>query len=1706
MKTASQSGMKADEAWPRRWVSEKRKPSGVALVATLIMLSLVTFMTVAFLGVARRERRSMEAHLNQGDARNALDAGLQAAQAELVGRLLSIRPDDTNGLTPDPWGYTLFVSTNYMSRRVLTTGYMSDTNVNDVDGANATRNIAPGASELWLTHLRNLRVKPRAPVFGPLFTNGYTRVWPYWTNTAPEKTSMEEMLGRFYLDFNRNGHYEPTFTDVTGELQEGHSHWAGRVPHFEGHYVGDPHWIGLLENPNLPHGPSNRFIARYAFVVMPAGKSLDFNHIHNQNKELNVNRNSASTFDGFIRSQGAASWELNLAAFLTRLNGNVTSNATAAMPWYYANYTPFDPDASTGYGFQLPNTFQQAADFLRWRFDGEFVNLPSVQNYYRTPAIGFAARRLGGIGYDINGSYMWNQSSRILPYYSNDFSGAWIGSIGNSATNDRLLTILDLYNGESGYSRLHASLTNYSAATNRLTGLTSVSPSFSLQNEIDNRYSFYRMISQIGTTSDPRVDRPNLNWDNLWVYERTPPGSTNSVVERRYVSPDNSHLRTNASYLPGHPLYISEGPFAPWSPVRFFTNVAQALLTASVRTNVTINSSVLNPLASQGQWVYITNYSIGRPSVNTNRYTMIGGQTRTNVNGTWTYLARNFFYNQPDGTRIRRGVGDHTLYLTNITIWPFNQFTPEVRRIIQVAVNLHETAGNSREWVPDLGYPSGMLVRRFGIYYESTGAQPNDDPSDGGSWTLSNPGLPHVFRPIYAADTNLNRIFIQRWTNELGTNWLQYTTLDRSNTNDIQTLAVATANANNHLYLMKGFPVFFGAKGTTRNPNNNHVPYASGIPNFNEVSYRTLATVSRKVELVKTNVDQFLPQFTNLQFIVGLKAGMVAEAWLPYSNSYPRDLEMRATNYMTVQLTNRFGPVLTTNIISSQVYSIPAGTWPVMNWPNQPNIANFQTPLGGHMQVLSNSVYYPPEFSGLAGVGTNGGVRNVNSAYQPAAIFAGSNMYPNIELGLSFSNHLVYALIDTKYNSVVDYVNLDDLSGGMDLINMIQTRTNRQGDPNLYIGNFWTTNRLPRYTNNVYTGGTNIYDVPIGVYNQIQVALDPNRANQINWINYDPSIRDIASRIQGFQDFVSQRTGELRKQVPFTPTVVAKQDLVFEVNDPIVHYTKDDLVTDVSGGIPAYDPNKTYQLNDPVTLQDLFSGAVATYRANGFVLVGEQPGSPLNNKWRLINAWFGGNTYTNGSEVVHQSKLYEATAVVPANAEPGTVSGRMWRVFDTSTPNIVILSGAEMRELEDATQITRLIGLPGSGGKINSRFQPWGGSPAEQNTTIDKLRNYNLAIKDPGIYNPDSWDFPERKFASVGWMGRVHRGTPWQTLYMKSRPEPETNWVSWAGDRDTHPTNDWRFYDAVTSAVNERAAQGLLSVNQTNIAAWAAVLGGAKFHELAAQGTRFIHPVATNDWVDPTSANFQLIYNGIIRTRTNRVSFRSLGDVLSVPELSDGSPYLYRAIALYDAKLPYGQGSYVIHRGILYRSLFNGNNTQAPPTEPPHMLPRFDFGIGYGIGREVSHRGLTYRAVLASTNSEPFQSGAGANDPWRWTGWVESSQVVNPEKWSFTDGMVESIPQNTLGLMKLERHPKVVIYAFGQALAPAEQSVYLFPLNNGRYQGMVTNYRVIGEASARAVLRVENIPEPGLLPLTNAAAAAVFPRVVVENYQELGKL
>src|SRR5690606_5482616 len=106
-------------------------------------------------------------------------------------------------------------------------------------------------------------------------------------------------------------------------------------------------------------------------------------------------------------------------------------------------------------------------------------------------------------------------------------------------------------------------------------------------------------------------------------------------------------------------------------------------------------------------------------------------------------------------------------------------------------------------------------------------------------------------------------------------------------------------------------------------------------------------------------------------------------------------------------------------------------------------------------------------------------------------------------------------------------------------------------------------------------------------------------------------------------------------------------------------------------------------------------------------------------------------------------------------------------------------------------------------------------------------------------------DAPNKRvhfFANIGELGRIHRGTPWQTLYLKSIytlqntpngvtavPLPGTHpteWKKWAGSVGTHPMHDWKLLDVFTTAAHENATRGLLSVNQTNRAAWSAVLSG----------------------------------------------------------------------------------------------------------------------------------------------------------------------------------------------------------------------------------------------------------------------------------------
>jgi len=65
-----------------------------------------------------------------------------------------------------------------------------------------------------------------------------------------------------------------------------------------------------------------------------------------------------------------------------------------------------------------------------------------------------------------------------------------------------------------------------------------------------------------------------------------------------------------------------------------------------------------------------------------------------------------------------------------------------------------------------------------------------------------------------------------------------------------------------------------------------------------------------------------------------------------------------------------------------------------------------------------------------------------------------------------------------------------------------------------------------------------------------------------------------------------------------------------------------------------------------------------------------------------------------------------------------------------------------------------------------STFATTRGRPAGTTAANDPYA-LNVNVKDPLVRRSDDWDFPTNKFPNLGWLGRVHRGTPWQTVYLK---------------------------------------------------------------------------------------------------------------------------------------------------------------------------------------------------------------------------------------------------------------------------------------------------------------------------------------------------
>lgn len=317
---------------------------------------------------------------------------------------------------------------------------------------------------------------------------------------------------------------------------------------------------------------------------------------------------------------------------------------------------------------------------------------------------------------------------------------------------------------------------------------------------------------------------------------------------------------------------------------------------------------------------------------------------------------------------------------------------------------------------------------------------------------------------------------------------------------------------------------------------------------------------------------------------------------------------------------------------------------------------------------------------------------------------------------------------------------------------------------------------------------------------------------------------------------------------------------------------------------------------------------------------------------------------------------------------------------------------------------------PATLGDLNTRYEPWGGKP---NSSAPLATGLDYRVKDAGVTNSLAWSFPSNKLATVGLLGRVHRGTPWQTIYVKAFDripgEPDTPgnftylfpWDPWMplskdtatitisnGTRivsRTHPTNDWKLLDMFTTSLDERTSTGLVSINQTNMETWSALLSGVLV----------------------------------------------LSNNLAAPRLDLGHSY--------EELLLEPSGGFTNGFMQIWTNIFRYQITN---------------GLPFVRGKPLQGVGELIQKVPELTTLSPFLH----LDP------------AEPGKPQMTHGLddfaYEQIPQQILSLLRVG-DSRFVIYAYGQALKPQ----HIDPST-----GVADNYQVTAEFSTRTVMRLEGDP------------------------------
>jgi len=270
--------------------------------------------------------------------------------------------------------------------------------------------------------------------------------------------------------------------------------------------------------------------------------------------------------------------------------------------------------------------------------------------------------------------------------------------------------------------------------------------------------------------------------------------------------------------------------------------------------------------------------------------------------------------------------------------------------------------------------------------------------------------------------------------------------------------------------------------------------------------------------------------------------------------------------------------------------------------------------------------------------------------------------------------------------------------------------------------------------------------------------------------------------------------------------------------------------------------------------------------------------------------------------------IAETTNVMQMPYTPSAlvVQDTVWQVNDP----LVHYMASDLINPTAGTGLQLHLNWPGNLGQLNQRYQPWGGSPATgMGTNL-------LAIKDPLVTCSDDWDFPDSQPLEVSWLGRVHRGTPWQTVYLKapdvlSYPNNfgiyglngANVWVNWTGDVNAtdaaamSPVQDWHLASLLACMFNTNDLRSLFSANNPDPNAWQALLDGltALTNNLTDVQLQSLTPPQFGVIVmSSNSPQASAIADAVEVARTGQPVqfFADVGDILAIPQLTVDSPFL----------------------------------------------------------------------------------------------------------------------------------------------------------------------------------------------------------------------